>query len=155
MKDIERRSEIDRLLGELDGHVNESYWRAHEELNLAAVKDHKEFAAIESKGKELIALIRPMIRQALGSRYTFYEIRFNNGISMDYSTAPYKTQAYLEIEVYCRYFSIKAKLFPRTVHGIEKVIRCLKASIFAYDTAYRASDLPPEADSEAKGRAEG
>ena len=154
MKDLERRSEIDRLLGELDGHVNESFWRAREESIAASARSDREFDAIESKGRELISLVRPMIRQALGQRYTFYEIRFNNGISMDYGTAPYKTKAYLEIEVFCRYFSIKVKLFPRSVHGIEKVIRSLKASIFAYDTAFRASDLPPESEPPKAGESE-
>lgn len=148
MKEIERRSEIDRLLGELDGHVSESYWRAREESIVASARSDKEFMAIEEKGKELISLVRPMIRQALGNRYTFYDIRFNNGISMDYGTSPYKTQAYLEIEVFCRYFSFKAKLFPRSVHGIEKVVRALKAAIFAYDTAFRAAESPNQSREE-------
>lgn len=137
--EIERRREIERLLGELDGYVEESFWRADQEYRDAHTHRNQEFSAIEAKAKELISIIRPMIRNALGKHYTFYDIGFNNGINIDYSTGPYKSRPYLEIRVSCRYFAVESKIWPRTAHAIEKTVRALKAAIFAYETANRAA----------------
>ena len=129
---MDRKVRIDELLQEIDGPVSDKWYEASMRKWKAVGDVTVEEYQADLKAKELMALVRPVIRRALNSR-RWTDISFSKGYVLDHSTKPYQKKPYIRVAAFGNGLNLECKFWPRSAAGIIKVAESLRRAIAAYE----------------------